>query len=99
MLIIKIIVIIIIIIIIIITIVIRKSETKGFIIAAQYQQCIGTDPMCRICGQLQETADHLISGCPELAKTEYIQRHNKADAYLYRTICKHCDIKVQDNHY
>lgn len=87
-----------------------KSETEGFIIAAQ-DQCIktnyyrnkilkdGTDPMCRICGQFQETIDHLISGCPELAKTEYIQRHNKAAAYLHWTICKHYNIKVQDKHY
>jgi len=53
----------------------------------------GTDPMCRICGQFQETVDHLVSGCPELAKTEYIQRHNKAAAYLHWTICKHYNIK------
>ena len=87
-----------------------KSETEGFIIAAQ-DQCIktnyyrnrilkdGTDPMCRICGQFQETVDHLVSGCPELAKTEYTQRHNKAAAYLHWTICKHYDIKVQDKYY
>ena len=87
-----------------------KSETEGFIIAAQ-DQCIktnyyrnkilkdGTDPMCRICGQFQETVDHLVSGCPELAKTEYTQRHNKAAAYLHWTICKHYNIKVQDKHY
>ena len=55
--------------------------------------------MCRNCGQFQETVDHLVSGCPELAKTEYIQRHNKAAAYLHWTICKHYNIKVQDKHY
>ena len=29
------------------------------------------NPMCAcgICGQFQETVDHLVSGCPELAKT------------------------------
>jgi len=48
--------------------------------------------MCRICGKLQEIVDHL-------AKTEYIQRHNKAPAYLHWTICKHYNIKVQDKHY
>ena len=56
-----------------------KSETEGFIIAAQdhaiktnyYRSNIlndGTDPMCRICGQFQETIDHSVAGCPELAK-------------------------------
>ena len=59
-----------------------KSERESFIIIAQ-DQCIktnyyrnkilkdGPDPKCRICGQFQETVDHLVSGCPELAKTEY----------------------------
>jgi len=43
--------------------------------------------MCRICGQFQETVDHLL------------ERHNKAAAYLHWTICKHYNIKVQDKHY
>ena len=37
----------------------------------------GTDPMCRICGQYQETIDHIVAGCPELAKTEYLHRLTK----------------------
>ena len=60
-----------------------KSETEGFIIAAQdqaiktnyYRSKIfkdGTSPMCRICSQFQETIDHIVAGCPELAKTEYL---------------------------
>ena len=59
----------------------------------------GTDPMCRICAQFQEKVDHLVSGCPELAKTEHIQSHNKAAAYLHWTVCKHYNIKVQDKHF
>ena len=37
--------------------------------------------MCRICGQFQETIDHIVAWCPELAKTEYLHRHNKAKTY------------------
>ena len=67
-----------------------KAETEGFLIAAQdqslptrwYQHSIlnkpDVDPNCRPCGRFDETIDHLISGCPEVAKTEYIHRHNKA---------------------
>ena len=59
-----------------------KPETEGFIIAAQdqslptrwYQKSIlekpDVDPKCRLCGRFDETIDHLVSGCPELAKTE-----------------------------
>ena len=43
-----------------------------------------TDPMCRICGQFQETIDHIVAGCPGLAKTGYLQR----PTYLHWNICK-----------
>ena len=60
-----------------------KAETEGLIIAAQDQSLAtrsyhariikhGTDPMYRICNKYEETIDHIVSGCPELAKTEYI---------------------------
>ena len=41
------------------------------------------NPKCRLCGRFDETIDHLVSGCPELAKTEYIHRHNKAAAHMH----------------
>ena len=57
-----------------------KAETEGLIIAAQ-DQSLPTrwndynmpkkpyvDPKCRLCGRFGETIDHLVSGCPELAK-------------------------------
>ena len=47
------------------------------------------DPKCRLCDRFDETIDHLVSGYPELAKTEYIHRHNKTAAHM------HC-IEVND---
>ena len=60
-----------------------KAETEGLIIAAQDQSLAtrlyhsniikhGTNPLCRMCGKLDESVDHVIAGCPELAKTEYM---------------------------
>ena len=51
-----------------------KSELEGFIIAAQDQL---------LSAQFQKTIDHIVAGCPELAKTEYLHRHNKAATYLH----------------
>ena len=76
-----------------------KAATEGLIIAAQdkslatrsYHARIikhSTDPMCRACNTYEETIDHIVSGCPECAKTEYIQRH-KAVAYIYIHSGKH----------
>ena len=54
------------------------------------------NPKCRLCGRFDETIDHLVSGCPELAKTEYIHRHNKAAAHMYWRICEEFGTKVKD---
>ena len=59
----------------------------------------GTDPLCRICTKQQETIDHLISGCPELAKVEYTQRHNNVAFYIHWGICKHYNIEVSAKYY
>ena len=85
-----------------------KSETDGFVIAALDQAINtnyyrsrmlkdGTAPMCRICGQFQETIDHIVAGCPELAKTEYLHRHNKEATYLHWNICKEMNIDSNEN--
>ena len=88
-----------------------KAETEGFITAAQdqslpkrcYQHNIlkkpDLDPKCRLCGRFDETIDHLVSGCPELAKTEYIHRHSKAAAHMHWKICKEFGIEVKERWY
>ena len=48
-----------------------KAETEGFIIAVQ-DQSLPMNPKCRLCGRFDDTIDHLVSGCPELAKTVHI---------------------------
>lgn len=87
-----------------------KSETEGFIIAAQdqslktkvYKSKIikdGSDPLCRLCHQFEETIDHLTSGCPVLAKTEYLHRHNRIGTYIHWLLCRHYGIETTERWY
>ena len=87
-----------------------KGETEGFIIAAQDQslptklyhhQIIkdGSDPKCRLCNAYNESVDHLISGCPVLAKKEYIERHNTVAGYVHWNLCKHYNMETKLNWY
>ena len=57
------------------------------------------DLKCRLCGRFDKTIDHLVSGCPELAKTEYIHHHNKAAAHMHWKICKEFGIEVKERWY
>lgn len=87
-----------------------KAETEGFLLAAQDQSLktrnylkfimkTGNDPTCRFCHQHQETIDHLVSGCPILAKKEYLERHNKVAQYVHWKVCQHYGIKVLNHWY
>ena len=57
------------------------------------------DSKCRLCKQHEETIDHLTSGCPILAKNEYLMRHDKVGAHLHYSMCKALDIKTTDKWY
>lgn len=49
-----------------------------------------------VCERHEEPIDHITSGhgVPELEKSEYIYRHDKAASYILWNICKECNIKV-----
>ena len=71
-----------------------KGETGSIIVAAQ-DQVISTnyfknkifkeetESKCRLCKQHEETIGHLTSGCPILAKNEYLMRHDKVCTHLH----------------
>ena len=74
-----------------------KAETEGLIVAEQDQSLAtrscnaiiikgGTDPVCRIYNRYYETRDQIVSGCPELAKTEYIQTQQGSGIYTLENI-------------
>jgi hypothetical protein len=44
-----------------------------------------------------KTIDHLTSGCPTLAKNEYIIQHDKVCKHLYYSICKKLSIETTGN--
>jgi hypothetical protein len=46
-----------------------------------------------------ETIDHLTSGCPILAKNEYLMRHDKVYTHLHYSICKVLGIETTDKWY
>ena len=58
-----------------------------------------TESKCRLCKQHKETIDHLTSGCPILAKNEYLMRHGKVCTHLHYSICKALGIETADKWY
>jgi len=49
-----------------------------------------------LCKQREETIDHLISGCPALAKNEYLMRHDRVFVHFHYPISKAVGVKTTD---
>jgi hypothetical protein len=54
---------------------------------------------CRLCKQHEETIDYLTSGCPILAKNEYLMRHDKVCTHLHYSIYKALRTEITDKWY
>ena len=95
-----------------------KAETESEIVAAQDQALntkyyttkilhTETDSKCRLCQQLDETIDHIISACPILAKEQYVKRHDKVCAQwhdkvsvqILSNICKEIGVQLDKKHW
>ena len=85
-----------------------KAETESEIVAAKDEALqtkyyatkilnTETDSKCRLCQQLDEAVDHIISACPILAKEQYIKRHDRVCAQLHYNICKEAGVKLDKN--
>ena len=73
-----------------------RSKPPNTLLPRHFLKKPDVDPSCRLCGRFDENIDHLVSGCPELAKNEYIHRHNKAAARMHWKICKEFVIEVKE---
>jgi hypothetical protein len=85
-----------------------KGETESTILAAQ-DQAISTnyfkrrilkkeiESICRLYKEYEETIDHLTSGCPILAKNEYVIRYDNVCTHLHYSICKALGTETTEN--
>jgi len=53
-----------------------------------------TDSKCRLCQQIDETIDHIISACSILAKEQYVKRYDKVSAQIHFNICKEIGVQL-----
>ena len=53
-----------------------------------------SDDKCRICKAKPETMSHILSGCDNLAKKEYLDRHNGVAQYVHHSICNNFGVQT-----
>ena len=72
----------------------QALRTKG--IKASIDKVEGEDGLCRLCGKAQESVQHIVSSCGELAKKQYLIRHDKMGARIHWELCRKYGIKCED---
>ena len=87
-----------------------KRETESLIVAAQ-NQSIRTnlvkaridksqgDSLCRMCRKVDESIDHIVSGCSKLAQKEYKRRHDNLGKIVYWKLARKCYFEAGDKWY
>ena len=87
-----------------------KRETKSLIVAAQ-NQSIRTnlvkakvdksegDSLCRVCRKVDESIDHIVSGCSKLAQKEYKRRHDNLGKTVHWKLARKCNFEGGDKWY
>ena len=53
----------------------QNLSTRANLVKAKIDKSHG-DSLCRVCGKVHESIDHIVSGCSKLAQKEYKRRHD-----------------------
>ena len=84
-----------------------KRETESLIVAAQ-NQSIRTnlvkaksqgDPLSRTCRKVDESVDHVVSGCSNLVQKEYKRRHDNLGKIVHWKLARECSFEAGDEWY
>lgn len=87
-----------------------KRETESLITAAQEQalrtnyrrakiEQDGSSPLCRMCGERDETVSHIVSECSKLAQSEYKARHDRVATAVHWCLAKKHGLQHSDQWY
>ena len=87
-----------------------KRETESLIVAAQ-NQSIRTnlvkakidksqgDFLCRMCRKVDESRDHVVTGCSRLAQREYKRGHDNVGKIVHWKLASKCNFEAGDKWY
>ena len=54
------------------------------------------DSLCRVCRKVDESIDHIVSGCSKLAQKEYKRRHDNLGKMVHWKLPRKCNFEAGD---
>ena len=82
-----------------------KRQTESLILAAQNQSIRANlvkakidksqgDSFCRVCGKVDESIDHIVTGCSKLAQKEYKRKHDNLGNIVHWKLARKCNFQA-----
>ena len=85
-----------------------KRETKSYSgsTESEYKNLVKAridksqrDSLCRVCRKVDESIDHIVSGCSKLAQKEYKRRHDNLGKIVHWKLARKCNSEAGDKWY
>ena len=57
------------------------------------------DSLCRVCRKVDESIDHIVSGCSKLAQKEHKRRHDNLGKIVHWKLARKCNFEAGDKWY
>ena len=54
------------------------------------------DSLCRVCRKVDESVDHIVSGCSKLAQNEYKRRYDNLGKIVHWKLVRECNFEDGD---
>ena len=76
----------------------QNQRIRTNLVKARIYQSQG-DSLCRVCKKVDESIDHIVSGCSKLVQDEYKKRHDNLGKIVHWKLARNCNSEAGDKWY
>ena len=74
----------------------QNQSIRTHLVKAKIDKSQG-DCLCRMCRKVDESIDHIVSGCSKLAQKEYKSGHDNLAKIVHWKLARKCNFEAGDN--
>ena len=76
----------------------QNQNTRTNLVKAKIDKSQG-DFLCRMCRKVDESIDHIVSGCSKRAQKEYKRRYDNSGKIVHWKLARKCNFEAGDKWY
>ena len=72
----------------------EKGDRKSYSGTSELEHKSQGDSLCRVCRKVDESIDHIVSGCSKLAQKKYKRRHDNLGKIVHWKLARKCNFEA-----